>query len=209
MTGDPPAQRPAGEIVAFPGTDREAAPTLSAAVEAMLFVSPEPLGLNALCDALGGADPAEVRMVIEHLMRRYQAPDRGIELVEVAGAFQLRTKAAFSSVVARIRGGKPQRLSGPALEVLSIIAYRQPVTRHEVDQIRGVDSGGPLRGLIDRGLVRVSGRRDEPGRPLEYATTPAFLELFGLPGLGSLPTLREREGLGTRTDSGDDPDPSG
>ncbi len=209
MTGEPPAPRPAGEIVAFPGIEREAPPTLTAAVEAMLFVSAEPLGLNALCEALGNADPIEVRVVIDQLMRRCQAPDHGVELVEVAGAFQFRTKAAFASVVARIRGGKPQRLSGPALEVLAIIAYRQPVTRHEIDQIRGVDSGGPLRGLIDRSLVRVSGRRDEPGRPLEYATAPAFLELFGLPGLGSLPTLREREGLGARTDPGDDPDASG
>lgn len=201
MTDEPPAPRPAGEIVAFPGAEREAPPSLTAAIEAMLFASPEPLGLNPLCEALGGADPAEVRLVIDHLMRRSQASERGVELVEVAGAFQLRTKAAFASVVSRIRGGKPQRLSGPALEVLSVIAYRQPVTRHDIDQIRGVDSGGPLRGLIDRGLVRVSGRRDEPGKPLEYATTPGFLELFGLPGLGSLPTLREREGLGVRPDA--------
>lgn len=183
-----------GTILKFPGGS-EASSDRIAAVEALLFAAGEPVGVDALCVALHGADPDEVRAAIDHIARRCAAEDRGVEVVEVAGGWQMRTKAAFGSLVVRLRGGRPQKLSRPALEVLSVVAYRQPATRHEIEQIRGVDSGAVLKNLLERQLVRVSGRRDEPGRPLEYATTPLFLEMFSLRTLSALPTLRERDEL--------------
>lgn len=183
-----------GEILRFPGSD-EASVDLVAAVEALLFAAGEPVSLNALCDALHGADPAEVRAAIDALARRFDRPEHGVEVAVVSDGWQMRTKPMFGTAILRLRGGKAQKLSRPALEVLAVVAYRQPATRPEIEAIRGVDSGGVLKSLMERGLVRVSGRRDEPGKPLEYATTPQFLELFQLPALQSLPTLRERDEL--------------
>lgn len=170
-------------------------PELLAAVEALLFAAGAPVGLVALCDALDDADPAEVRDALTALAARYEHDAHGLTLDAVAGGWQLRTQARFAAIVQRLRGGKPQKLSPAALETLSVVAYRQPVTRSEIEEVRGVDAGGVLKVLLERGIVRVAGRRDEPGRPLEYATTDAFLALFGLPSLSALPTLREREEL--------------
>lgn len=168
---------------------------LVAAIEALLFASGGPVGLAALCDALDGVDPVEVRDAIEALSARYAEASHGLTVDAVAGGWQLRTQARFATMIGRLRGGKPQKLSAAALETLAVIAYRQPVTRGEIEEVRGVDAGGVLKVLLERGIVRVAGRRDEPGRPLEYATTDAFLTLFGLPSLAALPTLREREEL--------------
>lgn len=178
-----------GEVVPFPGESRLLAP-----LEALLFASGEPVGESALAEALD-VEPAEVREALKVLRRRCAAGDRGLELVEVAGGWQLRSHPRFGSAVLRLLGGRPARLSRAALEVLAVVAYRQPATRAEVDGLRGVDSGGVLKGLLERGLLRVSGRRDEPGRPLEYATTPLFLETFSLADLRALPTLQERRDL--------------
>ncbi len=115
----------------------------------------------------------------------------GIELVEMAGGWRLRTATDLAPLVRRLWPDKQIRLSKAALEALSVVAYRQPCTRLDVEDIRGVDCGGVLRSLLERRLVRVVGRKDEPGRPLLYGTTPAFLELFSLPDLRSMPTLRD------------------
>lgn len=170
-------------------------PHLVGAVEALLFAAGAPVAIEALCDALDGAEPAEVRAAIDAVAARHAGADAGLEVVEVAAGWQMRTRVTYAGPVLRLRGGKPQKLSRAALEVLAICAYRQPVTRQDIEEIRGVDSGGVLKMLLDRGLVRVSGRREEPGRPLEYGTTPQFLELFQLPSLSALPTLKEREEL--------------
>jgi segregation and condensation protein B len=162
------------------------------AVEALLFAAGAPVKVTDLCVALQ-ADTQEVEEGLRSLAATYAGG--GVELVQVAGGWQLRSSPRFATAVLRLRGGKPQKLSPQALEVLAVVAYKQPVTRTEVELLRGVDSGGVLKALLDRGVVRVAGRREEPGRPLEYATTDAFLELFGLPSLSSLPTLREREEL--------------
>jgi segregation and condensation protein B len=119
----------------------------------------------------------------------------GTELVEVAEGWRLRTAPDLAAMVRRLWPDRIQRLSKAALEAVSIIAYRQPVTRAEVEAVRGVDSGGVLRSLMDRGLLRIIGRKDEPGRPLLYGTTQAFLETFSLPNLRALPTLRDLESL--------------
>ncbi len=184
-----------GEVHAFPGApEHEVSPEVLGALEALLFSAGLPVTLTELSLALD-IDPEETRRGIEVLAWQYGAPNRGMELVHVDGGWQLRTQPRFAQVILKLRGGKPLKLSRPALEVLAVVAYRQPVTRHEIEGIRGVDSGGVLKGLLERQLVRVSGRREEPGRPLEYATTPEFLRMFSMSGLGSLPTLKEREEL--------------
>jgi segregation and condensation protein B len=162
------------------------------AVEALLFASSEALGVGALVAALGEVRAEDVREALAILRERHARAESGIELVEVAGGWQLRTDTRFGAEVARLRGARPQAMSKAALEVLAVVAWRQPVSRREIEAIRGVDSGAVLKTLIERGLVRAAGRKAEPGRPLTYGTTPAFLELFTLPDLGALPSLRER-----------------
>ena len=184
-----------GEVLRFPGQPPvDVPPELVATVEALLFAAAGPIRADQVAEALDVPIPL-VDTALKRLVERTNGPDRGVELVEIAGGWQLRTRIAHAAAVMRLRGGKPQKLSRPALEVLAVIAWRQPVTRTEIEQIRGVDSGGVLKNLLERELVRVAGRRDEPGRPLEYGTTALFLELFQLPNLAALPTLREREEL--------------
>jgi segregation and condensation protein B len=178
---------------------------LVGAVEALLFVAGVPLPFDDIVAALEGPGPDEVREALVEIARICDRPGRGVELVEVAGGWQFRTRTRFADSIVRLRGLRPAKLSRPALEVLAVIAYRQPVTRHEIEDLRGVDSGGVLKTLLERNLVRVAGRREEPGRPLEYATTPEFLQMFTLPALSALPTLREREEL--MRDRGDAPTP--
>lgn len=169
-------------------------PSVVAAVEALLFASGEPVRTRELAEVLG-VGPEIIRAAIGILQDRHRGEGAGLRVVRVAGAWQFRTAMPFSGAVLALRGGKPAKLSRAALEVLAVIAYEQPVTKGDIEAVRGVDSGGVLRTLLDRGLVRVAGRRDEPGRPLEYATTPAFLEMFSLRDLGELPSLRERAEL--------------
>lgn len=178
-------------VLVFPGAGAVSEEVV-AAVEALLFASGDPLAPNAAADALE-VSPAEVRAALAVLEHRRR--DSGVVLERIASGFQLRTAARFAPVIHRLLGTKPQKLSRPALEVLAIVAYRQPVSRVEVDRVRGVDSGGVLKSLLDRGLLRTVGRAEEPGRPLLYRTTDAFLELFSLPDLGALPTSGEREAL--------------
>lgn len=192
-------------VVEFPGTPRlpagddgpSATPPvdeLLLALEALLFSAGEPVTATELAAALGDAiEPVVVRDALRELSVR--TAERGVRVVDVAGGWQMRTDPRFSEPIMRLRGGRPQTMSRAALESLSVVAYRQPVTRQEIDDIRGVSSGGVVKTLLDKGYLRVVGRRDEPGRPLEYGTTPLFLELFELGGLDELPTLAERAEL--------------
>ncbi|MBN2800365.1 MAG: SMC-Scp complex subunit ScpB [Deltaproteobacteria bacterium] len=184
---------PRGEVVAFPGGGGD--PSLVGAIEALLFAAGAPVPVARLLEVLPGRERREVQGALEALGRRYQAPESGLSLEEIAGGWQLRTDARFAEAVGALMGGKTQRLSKAALEVLAIAAYRQPVTRKEIEDLRGVASGAVVRSLLERGLLRVGSRRDEPGRPLEYRTTALFLELFSLGELRDLPTLRERREL--------------
>jgi segregation and condensation protein B len=179
-------------VIQFPG----AAPTaewMLPMLEALLFSAGEPATVSELCTAIGEVTPDEVRAGLHELARQYLG--RGIRVVRVGGGWQMRTEPSFSEAVLRLRGGKPQRMSAAALETLAVVAYRQPVTRQEIDEIRGVGSGGVVKTLLEKGYLRVTGRRDEPGRPLEYSTTSMFLEMFELDSLSGLPTLTEREEL--------------
>lgn len=178
-------------LLPFPG---QVADERLATLEALLFASGEAVRANALAVAMGLETPA-VHQALLVLQKRMAASDRGLELEEIAGGWQLRTDPRHADTVIRLLGGRPRKLSGAALEVLSVVAYQQPATKGEIDRVRGVDSGGVLRKLLERGILRVAGQRDEPGRPSEYATTPAFLELFSLPNLASLPQLRDREAM--------------
>jgi segregation and condensation protein B len=133
--------------------------------------------------------------LVNELNAFYEEQERGFEIWEVAGGYQLRTRPDLASYVQQMHEQRPARLSRAALETLAIVAYRQPVTRAEVEYVRGVDVGPILRGLVERKLVRIAGHRDVPGRPILYATTRRFLEVFGLEHLRDLPTLRDLEEL--------------
>jgi segregation and condensation protein B len=134
---------------------------------------------------------ADIRKALEQLQLEYSNPTRGVTLEEVAGGFQLRTKADNLSYLRQTVKARPFKLSGQALEVLSIVAYKQPCIKSTVDEIRGVESGHLMRGLLDRGVIRFAGKSELPGRPMLYETTKKFLEIFTLRNLKELPSLSE------------------
>jgi segregation and condensation protein B len=137
-----------------------------------------------------------VRALVDELNAEYAEQRRAFEIWEVAGGYQLRSLPEFAPYLRQVQSSRPLRLSPAALETLAVIAYRQPVTRAEIEHIRGVDAGAVLRSLLDRQLVRIAGHREVPGRPIVYATSRRFLEVFGLAKLGDLPALREVAELG-------------
>jgi segregation and condensation protein B len=147
--------------------------------------------LARLVQALDGHDRREVAAAVRRLGETYEREGRGLRVVEVAGGYQIRTVAEHGPWVRRLLGGKPPRLSRPMLETLAIIAYRQPCTRPEIEAIRGVDVDAVVMTLLERRMIRIVGRKEAPGRPILYGTTPEFLEVFGLPDLQALPPLRD------------------
>ena len=161
---------------------------LKGLLEALVFASVEPLPIRSL-SRWAKAPRHEVEGLLRELQVEYR--DRGVRLEEIGGGFCFRTAPAFGPFVRELVAKKPARMSRALLETLAIISYPQPITRPEIDDIRGVDSGPVLRTLLDRDLVRILGKKEEPGRPLLYSTTDKFLQLFGLTGLSGLPTLRE------------------
>src|SRR5262249_10423589 len=177
-----------GGGVAGGGGGSEGRPAM---IESLLLAAGAPVPLGQLVDALDGPGRAEVLTALDALEAGYEREGRGLRLVRVGGGYQLRTPPEHAPWIRRLLHERPPRLSRPMLETLAIVAYRQPCTRMEVEAIRGVDADAVLSNLLDRRLVRVVGRKDAPGRPLLYATTHEFLEVFGLPALDALPTLRE------------------
>jgi len=175
-------------------------------VEALILAAPEPVSAQKLAGIVPRLTPSEAKAVVRELSADYAREERGFEIREVAGGYQLRTKPELSGYVRQLQKERPLRLSRAALETLSVIAYKQPVTRSEIEHVRGVDVGAVLRGLVERRLARIAGHRDVPGRPMLYATTRRFLEVFGLAKLDDLPTLREIEELLPVADSGQAPD---
>lgn len=161
-------------------------------LEAALFSSSRPLTLDELSILDSEAEEADWRKAIEELRDHYETGGHGVELVEIANGWQILTRDIFAEAIDRAQfATRPQKLSGAALEVLAVIAYRQPVGRAEIEEIRGVNSGGVLRLLQERGLIEVVGRSEGLGRPLLYATTPQFLEHLGLADLSDLPRTEE------------------
>ena len=170
---------------------------LKAILEAVLFVSPEPMPVARLMSILGMVSRAEVVQALGLLTHDLDQDGRGIQLVQIAGGYRLVTKQEYGPWLKRMDKAKAaQKLSRSALESLAIIAYKQPLVRAEIEEIRGVETSGVLRTLCERKLVRIVGRKDVPGRPIMYGTTKFFLEHFGLQDLSQLPPLREFKELG-------------
>lgn len=171
------------------------APHLTSILESILFASEDPVSLDRLCGILEEYDREDIRSALIQLLQDYRSRESGIFLAEVAKGYQFRTREEYGEYVRRLVKTKSSRFSQSALETVAIIAYRQPITRAEVEYLRGVDSGGVIKTLLEKKLIKILGKKDIPGRPLIYGTTREFLELFGLKDLSSLPSLREIEEL--------------
>lgn len=166
---------------------------LKSVLESLLFAAETPLTAYRLGEVIEGVEKKEIISVLEELQAEYETMGRGFRLVEVAGGYQMRTPKENADWVKSLFRGRPARMSRATLETLAIIAYKQPVTRAEIETIRGVDVDGVLSTLLERRLVRIVARKDVPGRPFLYGTTSEFLELFNLKDLSNLPTLKEME----------------
>jgi segregation and condensation protein B len=163
--------------------------------EALILASSEPISIARLAKLIPRCTPAKARTLVDDLNAEYVAQQRAFEICEVSGGYQMRTHSEYASYLQQLRSTRPLRLSNAALETLAIVAYRQPLTRAEVENVRGVDAGPVMRSLLERKLLKLAGHREVPGRPMLYATTKRFLEVFGLADLEDLPTLRELEEL--------------
>jgi segregation and condensation protein B len=189
------AETPNGEAPSVAATAEDAAPAvdstyrLESIVESLLFAADRALTVSDLKRLVNERDGKAITAALEALRDRHAGS--GIQLAGVAGGWQFRTSTENAPWVSKLIAGRPQRLSRALLETLAIVAYRQPVTRPEIDEIRGVDCGPVLKTLLDRSLVRILGKKEEVGRPMLYGTTPEFLKTFSLRDLAELPTLRE------------------
>jgi segregation and condensation protein B len=170
--------------------EREA---IKSILESLLFVADGPQPLQRFGEILDSVDRATLQGVLNEIQSDYESQNRGIRLVEVAGGYQLRTAKANADWVKKYLGGRPARMSKATLETLAIIAYRQPITKAEVEAIRGVDVDGVITTLLERSLIRAVARKDVPGRPFLYGTTSEFLQLFNLKDLSQLPALKDME----------------
>ncbi len=171
-------------------------------LEAALFLAREPLSTRKLAKLAKLADGTEARTLLKKLARRYDQRGRTLQLVEVAGGFQMLTRPQLAPWIGRLHGEAQEvRLSAPALETLSVVAYQQPVVRAEVEAIRGVQCGEILRVLMERDLLRIVGRADELGRPFLYGTTKKFLQVFGLRRLDQLPLIDQIHSIGQEVGS--------
>jgi segregation and condensation protein B len=170
---------------------------ISALIEAIIYLAEEPVRLEQIARALGDVPEEKISSELESLKQRYAEPDRGIEIREVAGGYRFATKPEHHEVLTRFAKSMvpPTRLSLAALETLAVIAYRQPVTVPEIQEIRGVHASGVIKTLLDRRLVTAAGRKDVIGRPILYKTTRQFLLHFGLKSLDELPSMEEFEEL--------------
>ena len=166
--------------------------SLAKLLEAALFASARPIATDELATLDPDASGAQLQAALDEIREHYDQDGHGVELVELAGGWQILTRPEYTETIERAQlAARPQRLSGAALETLAIVAYRQPIGRAEIEEIRGVSAGGLLRTLLERGLVQVVGRAEGLGRPLLYGTTPQFLEQFALRHLGELPRADE------------------
>jgi segregation and condensation protein B len=160
-------------------------------IECLIFASDIPLTVEKIKAVLEDKSKKEIKGLIEELIEDYQKLDRGILIREVANGYQFCTKPEYAHLIQKLRKTKPYNLTQPTLETLAIIAYRQPVTKAEIELVRGVDCGGVLRTLLEKKLIAIKGKKEVMGRPFLYATTTRFLEVFGLENLSSLPSIEE------------------
>lgn len=182
--------------------DRELKPVL----EALLFVASDPVSLDRLHGVLREVEKSRIKTLLYQIEEEFLLSNRGFHLVEIAGGYQFVTRsdlAPWIKEMERVRA--TARLSKPGLETLAIIAYRQPVTRSEIEMIRGVDTAGVLKTLLDRKLAKIVGRKEAAGRPILYGTTRTFLKYLGLPNLSALPTLKEFSEISEAVKEGETP----
>lgn len=168
---------------------------LSSIIESLIFSADAAISTDRICDVLTEFERDEIKVALRELLNFYQEREGGFELAEVAGGWQFRTRPAYHGYITRHIKTRTAKFSQSALETLAIIAYRQPITRAEVEHLRGVDCGGVVKSLLEKRLVRILGKKDIPGRPMIYGTSKEFLEIFGLKDLKSLPTLKEIQAL--------------
>jgi len=170
-----------------------------AAIESLLFVSGDPLTIDTIRKIIE-IDKYNTERLIRELMEDYSLKNSGILIVEVGGGFQMVTNPECSPWIKKfLASSTPKRLSQSSLETLAIVAYRQPITKAEIEAIRGVNSDGVIKTLLERRLIKILGRKEAPGRPLMYGTTQEFLQYFGLNDLSELPTLKELEEISKET----------
>jgi len=161
-------------------------------LEVLLFSSDRPLNVSHMSEVLEEKDPKATRELANELKKEYEESNRPVSIIEVAGGFQLATDPYYAPWIRKMyKQDKASRLSMPALETLAIIAYRQPITRSEIEAIRGVNVDGVIHSLLERSLIKSAGRKDAPGRPILYNTTSEFMRHFGVNSLEDLPKLKE------------------
>jgi len=170
--------------------------SLKLIIEALLFSSEKPLAVKDIKDCIPDTDVKDIKGALTILEHDYEAMDRSFDLKEVAGGYQFRSKQEYGSYILRMLQSTPNRLSRAAMETLAIIAYKQPILRHEIEKLRGVDVGGILKTLMEKDLVKIMGRKDLPGKPLIYGTTKRFLEVFDLKDISDLPKMNEIKDFG-------------
>jgi segregation and condensation protein B len=165
---------------------------LKSAVEALIFASEKPITLEQIKKVLGDLDTPSINKIIEELMREYETQNRGIRIIEIAGGYQMITNSNFAPFLKKLfKNRYSDKLSKPALESLAIIAYKQPLTKAEIESLRNVNVDGVMKSLLDKNLIRVCGRKKIPGRPFVFGTTREFLEHFGLKSLADLPKMED------------------
>ena len=195
-------------------TDTSTQSYIRGVIEALLFTSEKPVTLEQFRDTIEGVDAREIRETIAALTQEYAEKKSGISIIEIAGGYQMLSNPDYAMYVKRFyRTRRKEKLSKPALETLAIVAYKQPVTRLDIELIRGVNSDGVVEHLLGKGLIKIGGRRDIPGRPFIYNTTKQFLEYFGLRSLDDLPKLEDfsslqaADTLEQTSDAADEPQP--
>jgi segregation and condensation protein B len=173
-------------------TDTATSSSLKSGLEAILFTCDEPITLNKLKDIFPEAKPDEIREALGQLKAELEQTGRAYSLEEIAGGYQLLTRPQHADIIAKLKKAKADRkLSTAALETLAIIAYKQPIKRVDLEAIRGAASGELIRALMERNLVKIAGREDVPGSPLQYGTTKDFLDTFGINAIEDLPRPEE------------------
>jgi len=174
---------------------------LKSVVEALLFASEKPLAVEQIRKALDNLPTEDIRRIVGELKEEYERSNRGMRIIEVAGGFQMITPAGFSPFLKKMfKERKGEKLSKPSLETLAIVAYKQPVTKWEIESLRNVNADGVVASLLEKGLIRICGRKKSPGRPFVFGTTRQFLECFGLRSLDDLPKKEEFASLAGKAD---------
>ena len=174
--------------------------SLKMIVEALLYAAETPLSPREIHAVLPDVEASDITAALEELQQEYENMERSFTLKEVANGYQFRSRSEYGPYILKMLQKSPGRLSKASMETLAIIAYKQPILRHEIERFRGVYVGGILRTLLEKGLIKIMGRKNLPGRPLIYGTSKKFLEVFDLKSISDLPKLKEIKAFGSEDD---------